>query len=175
MAYDPTSKAEPVFHSKRTAEFGGKISWRTLDKYTKKITYNKHTYKFQLQTTAWYAVVSRFIYKEWRVIMIKGKFKITGRVIGEFDTKKEGISFLEKVENSFKIGFDEKVDENEDPELMCEVLHHGDVISVDSNMGRHFAIYDAIKNTVIEYQKPPGNVLSCVLCCVVLLMCSFLV
>lgn len=168
MAYDPATKsnkdngdikAEPLFHSRRTAEFGGKISWRTLNKYTKKITYNKHTYKFELQTTAWYAVVSRMMYKDWRVVMIKGKLKITGRVIGEFDTKDEGIKFLEKVENSFKIGFDEKIDENgnEDPDLMCEVLHHGDVISVDSGMGRHFAIYDAIKNSVIEYQKPPGG------------------
>ena len=149
--------SEPILTGVRIADFGGKISWKITHKQY--LEYGGNTYKFEIQTPALFAVIEKRIYKHWRVVMKKGYYRITGRVIAEFDTKSDAQNCLSKIENIFKKGFDKDViiKENENPELIAAwILFHGDVISVPSKMGRHYAIYDFHNKSVIEYQPPPG-------------------
>jgi hypothetical protein len=76
--------------------------------------------------------------------------RLTGRVIQYFADKPSADSFMAALEQALELPQFETAVQSSD-------LQHGDIVSVDCQLGRHYAVFDKVRNEVIHYQGAPTS------------------
>ena len=120
---------------KRLAPFRGRISWRTTEK--KKV----EDWFIEIQTPRRFAILSKKLYKPWRIVIYYANDSIVGRVVAEVDTESDALLKRSELEEKMKKMRD-TVNEND--------LKHGDVICVKSTLTPFFGSYQHFGVFAIE-------------------------